>query len=109
MRPIDTKNFARFPERELEWLEQLDSYVSKLPAAYDSLKANVLYHRLQASANQDTYTKTSFFATSTSLALIPQYGEKEPPNSPPSTPANHSMTGQSSLPSDPNSHSLSAT
>ncbi len=62
LRPNDDVDLQRDPAARQAYLERLWSFVERLAPAYNSLKAHVLYHRLQFDRERGTYDKPRFMA-----------------------------------------------
>jgi hypothetical protein len=60
LRPGEDVNWRQQPDEELAYLERMWSFVKGLEAAFNSLKANVLYHRLSLDRTRGVYDKGRF-------------------------------------------------
>jgi len=62
LRPNPDDDWQNDPKERVAYLDRLWGFVSKLAPAHNSLKANVLYHRLVFDRSQGTYDKERFMA-----------------------------------------------
>jgi len=60
LRPGEDVNWRQQPDEELAYLERMWSFVKGLDPAFNSLKANVLYHRLAFDRSRGVYDKGRF-------------------------------------------------
>ncbi len=62
LRPCDDENWTQSPRVKLEYLERLESFVDRLGPNFNSLKLNVLFHRLSLDLSAGRYDKPRFMA-----------------------------------------------
>jgi hypothetical protein len=60
LRPGEDVNWRQQPEEELAYLDRMWSFVKGLDPAFNSLKANVLYHRLSFDRTRGEFDKSRF-------------------------------------------------
>ncbi len=60
LRPGEDVNWRQQPDEELSYLDRMWSFVKGLDPAFNSLKANVLYHRLTFDRSRGTFDKRRF-------------------------------------------------
>jgi hypothetical protein len=60
LRPGEDVNWRQQPDEELAYLERMWSFVKGLDPAFNSLKANVLYHRLSLDRSRGEFDKGRF-------------------------------------------------